>query len=125
MKSSSKINLRDVLWWMSIRDAYRLEVPITTRLSKKWCISLTARGKSSCPTCSMTKTSLNPFNLKKYSSKMGLSKIQNLKHKYRTTKAQLPKNSIDKNLLGEHLCLVALILDTYFLELHGTYRGLI
>jgi hypothetical protein len=29
--------------------------------------------------------------LKKYLSKTGLSKIQNLKHKYGTTKAQLPK----------------------------------
>jgi hypothetical protein len=24
MESSSKINLRDVLWWMSIKDAYKL-----------------------------------------------------------------------------------------------------
>jgi hypothetical protein len=28
MESSSKINLRDVSWWMSIRDACRFGAPI-------------------------------------------------------------------------------------------------
>jgi hypothetical protein len=33
MESSSKIDdLKDVLWWMSIRNAYRLGVSITVRL---------------------------------------------------------------------------------------------
>jgi len=50
MESSSKINLRDVLWWMSIKDAYKLGVPVTTRLSKERCISLAARRRSSCIT---------------------------------------------------------------------------
>jgi hypothetical protein len=41
-ESSSKINLRDVLWWMSIKDACRLGVSIIARLSKERCIALTA-----------------------------------------------------------------------------------
>jgi hypothetical protein len=32
MESSSKIDLRDVSWWMSIKDACRLGVSIITRL---------------------------------------------------------------------------------------------
>jgi hypothetical protein len=28
MESSFKIDLTDVLWWMSIKDAYKLGVPI-------------------------------------------------------------------------------------------------
>ncbi len=35
MESSSKIDLRDVSWWMSIKDAYRFEVPVIVRFSKK------------------------------------------------------------------------------------------
>jgi hypothetical protein len=35
MESYSKIYLRDVSWWMSIKDACRLGVPITTKFSKK------------------------------------------------------------------------------------------
>jgi hypothetical protein len=35
MDSSSKINLRDESWWMSINDAYKLGVPIIAKLSKK------------------------------------------------------------------------------------------
>jgi hypothetical protein len=45
MKSSSKIDLRDVLWWMSIIDACRLEVLEIIKLSKERCISLAAKGK--------------------------------------------------------------------------------
>ncbi len=40
MESSSKIDL-DVSWWMSIKNAYKLGAPITTKLSKKGCIFLT------------------------------------------------------------------------------------
>jgi hypothetical protein len=40
MESSSKIDLRDVSWWMSIRDACRLGAPIIVILSKEGCISL-------------------------------------------------------------------------------------
>jgi hypothetical protein len=40
----------------------------------------------------MIKTSVGPPQAKKtYSYKMGLSKIQNLEHKYGATKTQLPK----------------------------------
>jgi hypothetical protein len=37
MKSSFKIDLKDVSWWMSIKDACRLEVPIIAKLSKEGC----------------------------------------------------------------------------------------
>jgi hypothetical protein len=40
MDSSSKIDLKDVSWWMSIKDAYRPRAPITTGLLKERCISL-------------------------------------------------------------------------------------
>jgi hypothetical protein len=46
MESSSKINLRDVLWKMSIKNVCQLGVLVTTRLSKKKCISLIAGGRS-------------------------------------------------------------------------------
>jgi hypothetical protein len=39
MESSSKINLRDVLWWMSIKNAYKLGALVLVRLSKERCIS--------------------------------------------------------------------------------------
>jgi len=43
MESSSKINLKDVSWWLSIKKTCRPRVSITTRLSKEGCISLTAK----------------------------------------------------------------------------------
>jgi len=46
MESFSKIDLKDVSWWKSIKNACRLGAPITIRLSKKGCISLTSRGRS-------------------------------------------------------------------------------
>jgi hypothetical protein len=48
VESSSKIDLRDVLWWMSIKDAYRLGVLITTKLSKEGCIFLAEGRKPFC-----------------------------------------------------------------------------
>jgi hypothetical protein len=47
MESSSKIHIRDVSRWMSIKDAYRLGASITVRLSKEGCISLVIRGRPS------------------------------------------------------------------------------
>jgi hypothetical protein len=47
MKSCSKINLKDVSWWMSIKNACRLGTLIIAKLSKERCISLNARGRSS------------------------------------------------------------------------------
>jgi hypothetical protein len=35
MESSSKINFKDVSWWISIKDACRLGAPIITKLSKE------------------------------------------------------------------------------------------
>jgi hypothetical protein len=40
MNSSFKIDLRDVLWWMVIKNAYRLGFTIIVRFSKEGCISL-------------------------------------------------------------------------------------
>jgi len=45
MESSSKIDLRDVSWWKSIKNACELGVLTTTRLSKERCISLVVKGK--------------------------------------------------------------------------------
>jgi hypothetical protein len=42
MELSSKINL---LWWMSIKDAYRPRALVITKLSKERCISLVAKGR--------------------------------------------------------------------------------
>jgi hypothetical protein len=47
MESSSKIDLKDVLWWKSIKDACRFGVPVITRNSKERCISLVAGGRPS------------------------------------------------------------------------------
>jgi hypothetical protein len=46
MESSSKIDLKDVSWWMFIKDACKPRVLVTAKLSKEECISLTARGRS-------------------------------------------------------------------------------
>jgi len=45
MESSSKINLKDMSWWMSIKEFHRFRAPITTKISKERYISLVARGK--------------------------------------------------------------------------------
>jgi len=51
MESSSKIDLRDVLWWMSIKNACRPRASLIVRLSKEGCISMVARGKPYCDAC--------------------------------------------------------------------------
>jgi hypothetical protein len=45
MESSSKISLKDVLWWMSIKDAYNHGALVITKLSKEGCIFLVRKGK--------------------------------------------------------------------------------
>jgi hypothetical protein len=50
MESYSKIDLRDVLWWMSIKDVCKLGVLITAKLSKKGCISLVTGRRPFCTT---------------------------------------------------------------------------
>jgi hypothetical protein len=45
MESYSNIDLRDVSWWKSIKNAYGLGAPIIARLSKERCISLVIRGR--------------------------------------------------------------------------------
>jgi len=50
MESSSKINLKDVLWCMSIKSACRLGASIITKLSKEGCITLVTEGRLSWAT---------------------------------------------------------------------------
>jgi hypothetical protein len=92
MESSSKIGLRDVSWWMSIKDAYRLGVLVIAKLSKEGCISL-AIGRR--PFRSTHKHDWSrcgpPSTWKMYYFKMVLSKIQNLEHKNGTIRAQFLK----------------------------------
>jgi hypothetical protein len=45
MESSSKIDLRDPLWWISIKDVYRPRALVITRLPKERCISLVIGGR--------------------------------------------------------------------------------
>jgi hypothetical protein len=40
MESSSKIDLKDVSWWMSIKDACKPRMPIIVKLFLKNCILL-------------------------------------------------------------------------------------
>jgi len=40
MESSSKIDLKDVSWWMSIKDAYKLKACVIAKFSKEGCIFL-------------------------------------------------------------------------------------
>ncbi len=81
---------REVLWWMSIKETCKPKVLVTTRLSKGGCISLAVGQK---PFRVIRKLDWSrcgpPSTWETYSSKMGLSKILNLEHKYGTTKAQL------------------------------------
>jgi hypothetical protein len=50
MESSYKIDLKDVSWWMYIKETYRLKALVMTRLSKERCISLAVGGMSFCVT---------------------------------------------------------------------------
>jgi hypothetical protein len=50
MESSSKIDLRDGSWWMSIKKACTLGALVITKLSKEGCIFLVARGRPSLTT---------------------------------------------------------------------------
>jgi hypothetical protein len=65
MESSSKIDLRNVTWWMTIKEAYRPGVPIIAKLSKESCISLTTR-RSSRTTCKYDLNKCGPLQLEKY-----------------------------------------------------------
>jgi hypothetical protein len=45
MESCFNIDLKNVSWWMSIKEACKFRAPVIVRLSKERCISLVARGK--------------------------------------------------------------------------------
>jgi hypothetical protein len=47
METSSKIELRDVSWWKSIKDAYKPRVLVIVKLSKEGCISLVGERRPS------------------------------------------------------------------------------
>jgi hypothetical protein len=51
MESSFKIDLRDVLWWKSIKDACKPGALVIIKFSKERCISLATRGRPSHATC--------------------------------------------------------------------------
>jgi hypothetical protein len=46
MESSFKIDLRDVSWWMSVKNVYRPKVLVIVKLSKEGCISLSIRNNN-------------------------------------------------------------------------------
>jgi hypothetical protein len=50
MKSSSKIDLRDVLWWMSIKDACKPGGLIIAKFLEERCISLVVGRRQFCVT---------------------------------------------------------------------------
>jgi hypothetical protein len=50
MESSSKIDLRDVLWWMPIKKTYKPRALVITKLSKERWFSLATWWKPSCVT---------------------------------------------------------------------------
>ncbi len=92
MESSSKINLNNVLWCMSIKDAYRHDALVIARLSKKRCISLDVGRRPFCTAHNHDWSKCGcPSTWETYSSITNLSKILNLEHKYEATKAQLFK----------------------------------
>jgi hypothetical protein len=65
---------------------------ITIRLSQEGCISLVTKGRSSRIAHKHDWNKCEPPSTwETYSSKTSLSKIQNVKHKYKTTKIQLLK----------------------------------
>jgi hypothetical protein len=51
MESSSKIDIKDVSWWMSIKYTCSLVVSVIAKLSKEGWISLATEGKPSHTTC--------------------------------------------------------------------------
>jgi len=92
MESSSKINLKDVSWWMSIKDTYRLVASVIAKLSKERCIPLAEGGRLSWTTQRHDWRRCGPLSTwETYSSKTCLMKIWNLEHKYGTIQTQLLK----------------------------------
>jgi hypothetical protein len=94
MESSSKINLKDVSWWMSIRDTCRPREWVISKLLKEGCISLAAGGRPSHVAHKHDWSKCeHPSTWETYSSKTCFLKIWNLEHKYGTTKAQFVKKT--------------------------------
>ncbi len=66
MESFSKISLKDVSWWMSIRDAYNLGASVIAKLSKERCIFLTTKGKLFHIAWGMTEGGVGPLQPKRH-----------------------------------------------------------
>jgi hypothetical protein len=45
METSSKIDPKDVSWWKSIKDVYRLGASVIAKLSKEGCIFIAIGGR--------------------------------------------------------------------------------
>ncbi len=64
MEPSSKIYVKDVSWWMSIKIACRPRASIIARLSKEGCISLVARGNHLVLHINMIEAGVGPLEPK-------------------------------------------------------------
>jgi hypothetical protein len=66
MELSSKIDLKDVLWWMSIKNVYRLGALVIARFSKEGCISLVEGGGHLVLHISIIEANVGPLQPKKH-----------------------------------------------------------
>jgi hypothetical protein len=66
MESSSKIDLRDVSWWNSIKDAWRHGALVISKLSKERCISLVVGGNHFVLHVSKTEVGVGPLQPEKH-----------------------------------------------------------
>jgi hypothetical protein len=63
---SSKIHLKDVSWWMSIKDACKLGVPIIAKLSKEGCNSLAIEEGHFALHVKMNEAGVDPAQFEKH-----------------------------------------------------------
>jgi len=96
MESSSKIDLKDVSWWMFIKNAYRHGALVTTTLSKERCTSPATKIKLSQTTWGQDWRGCGPFHLKKHIfSKHVYQKYETQHTKYNTnTETNVAQSSI-------------------------------
>jgi len=66
MESSSKIDLRNVSWWMYIKETCRPRALVMTKLSKEKCISLIVGGKPFHVACRYDWNRCGPPQLEKH-----------------------------------------------------------
>ncbi len=86
MESSSKIDLKDVSWWMSINNACILEALVIDKFQKKSAFFELRKEDYFELHENMIEGGVGPLQLKEtYFFKTSLSKIQNLEHIYGAT----------------------------------------